>query len=187
MSKRALDADISALIKVREDTIALLERFPVVRSEQPSRLRLTSSDPAGNPVSKFPDLARCLAAHFATTLEPDDNTPLSKAFRKLKLNPDDPWDWRRLAGDLAWLLWPPSRPIGRPTDDKEILLLEQVIQENVAKMQVRSGLPSKRLSASAVAQIIYDRRLGKNALTLETLKNKLSTALRRTRGRNRVQ
>jgi hypothetical protein len=146
-SKRALEADISALIKVREDTIALLERFAVARSEQPSRLRLTSSD-----------FARCLAAHFATTLEPDDNTPLPKAFRELKLNPDDPWDWRRLAQELALLCFG-GRGRGRPEKDenfRHILILhrERIIRTDVAEKREKNGLRPKKLTDSEVASYL---------------------------------
>jgi hypothetical protein len=46
-------------------------------------------------------LQRALRADFATTLHPDDDGALAKAFSKLKLDPDEPADWRRLAEQLA--------------------------------------------------------------------------------------
>jgi hypothetical protein len=62
--------------------------------------RLFGPFPPPPPLSEQ-ELQRALRAHFATSLHPDADGALAKAFRKLNLDPDNPADWRRLAEQLA--------------------------------------------------------------------------------------
>jgi hypothetical protein len=105
------------------------------------------------------DLQRALRAHFATMLHPDDNGALAKAFRKLKIDPDDPADWRRLAEQLAQ-----QRFRTRPKEAKlaaeinraaHLLVEEKVIHDMAKEIAEQDGLVArKKLSRAAVARLL---------------------------------
>jgi hypothetical protein len=105
---------------------------------------------------------RALRANFATTLHPDDDGPLAKAFRKLKLDPDDPADWRRLAEQLAAPRFrtrsKEAKLAAKIVHAANWLIEEGVIRDVAKQIAEENGFVARKLSAAAVARLLHSRR-----------------------------
>jgi hypothetical protein len=107
-------------------------------------------------------LQRALRADFATTLHPDDDGALPKAFCKLKLDPDDPADWRRLVEQLA-----AQRFRTRPKEAKRAakidravkwMIEEFVIREAARQSAKENGFVARELTQAEVARLLHSTR-----------------------------